>query len=331
MGTGYPYTLYREEFYMQKVIYINDYLSSSEFYGSLLPEIQIVLKYYDKVDELILDFSGTNRVEPNVIPNFLCLGKVIKSLLGYKAIIRIPDTYEGGKLKNYLYQMEFLSLAKESFDFESDPYTGFDGKAIDPLCGTVYFSQETSDDEIGFVFDNMVNPFADRYLKKYNILRLDNGQIENNVINLLKELAANAKEHGKSYSYTSIHAKYSLNTIFIAISDSGMGFFKSCIEEHLAEIKQSGLDIHNEVAAIMYCIYIRKTSKKFGLYAVIKDTINSGGTVRIHSNNSQLIFTPRTIKKFEDGTLLDDNSFKKYNIKSGLKFSGTHIEIEVPF
>ena len=316
---------------MKKIIYINDYLSSSEFYGSILPEIQIVLKYYDKVDELIFDFSGTNKVEPNVIPNFLCLGKVIKSLLGYKAIIRIPDTYEGGKLKNYLYQMKFLGLAKESFDFESDPYTGFEGKAIDPLSGTVYFEQAITDDEIGFVFDNMVAPFADKYLKKYNELKLDNGQIENNVINLLKELAANAKDHGKSYSYASIHAKYSLHTIFIAISDSGVGFLKSCIEEHLEEIKQSGLDIRNEAAAIMYCIYIRKTSKKFGLYAVIKDTINSGGTVRIHSNNSQLIFTPRIIKNFENGTLLEDSSFKKYNIKNDLKFSGTHIEIEVPF
>ena len=316
---------------MKKIIYINDYLSSSEFYGSILPEIQIVLKYYDKVDELIFDFSGTNKVEPNVIPNFLCLGKVIKSLLGYKAIIRIPDTYEGGKRKSYLYQMRFLGLAKESFDFESDPYTGFEGKAIDPLCGTVYFEQAITDDEIGFVFDNMVAPFADKYLKKYNELKLDNGQIENNVINLLKELAANAKDHGKSYSYASIHAKYSLHTIFIAISDSGVGFLKSCIEEHLEEIKQSGLDIRNEAAAIMYCIYIRKTSKKFGLYAVIKDTINSGGTVRIHSNNSQLIFTPRIIKNFENGTLLEDSSFKKYNIKNDLKFSGTHIEIEVPF
>lgn len=316
---------------MQKTIYINDYLSSSEFYGSVLPEIQIVLKYYDKINELIFDFSGTNKIEPNVIPNFLCLGKVIKSLLGHKVTIRIPDTYKGGKLKNYLDQMKFISLAKESFVFESDPYTGFDGKVIDPLCGTVCFSPEATDDEIAFVFDNMVNPFADKYLKQYNKLRLDNGQIENNIINLLKELAANAKDHGKSYSYTSIHAKYSLHTIFIAISDSGIGFLESCIKEHLEEIEESGLDIFDEVAAILYCIYIRKTSKKFGLYAVIKDTINSGGTVRIHSNNSQLIFTPRIKEEFENETLLKDNSFKKYNIRNDLEFSGTHIEIEIPF
>ena len=316
---------------MQKIIYINDHLSSAEFYDSVLPEIQIVLKYYDKINELIFDFSGTSKVEPNVIPNFLSLGKVIKSVLGYKATVRIPDTFKGGKLKNYLYQMKFISLAMESFIFESDPYTGFDGKPIDPLCGTVYFSQDATDDEIGFVFDNMVNPFADKYLKKYNKIRLDDGQIENNVVNLLKELAANAKDHGNSYSYTSIHAKYSSHTIFIAISDSGIGFLKSCIEEHLEEIKKNELDIHDEVAAIMYCIYIRKTSKKFGLYAVIKDTITFGGTVRIHSNNSQIIFTPRIKEEFENGTLLKDNSFKKYNIKNDLEFSGAHIELEIPF
>lgn len=316
---------------MQKIIYINKYLTSAEFYNTLLPEIQIILRYYDKINGVILDFSGTTKIEPNVIPNLLCLGRVIQSLIRNKAIIRIPDTYEGGKLKNYLYQIRFTQLAKDIFVFESDPYTGFEGKTIDPLCGTVYFDEEVTEDTIGFAFDILVGPFAEKYLIDYNRICLENGQIENNVINLLKELAANAMEHGKSHSYTTVHAKYSKKTIYIAISDGGMGFLQSCLKEHITELEEKNVDISNEVEAILYCIYMRKESKIFGLYTVIKDTISNGGTVRIHSNDSQVIFTKRIEEQFRKENLLQDNSFWKYNVRQKLEFSGTHIEIEVPF
>lgn len=316
---------------MQKVIYVNKYLTSAEYYRAILPEIQILLKYYDKIREVIFDFSGTHKIEPNVIPNLLCLGRVIQSLLGYKVIIRIPDTFEGGKLKKYLCLIGFLKLSKISFVFESDPYTGFDGKKIDPLCGTIYFDENIKEDEIGRDFDCLVGPFAEKYLKSFNKLSLDKGQVENKVINLLKELASNAKEHGKSYSYTTVHAKYSNRTIFIAISDSGIGFLQSCNNEHREELLARNIELHNEIEAIVYCIYMRRTSKIFGLYAVIRDTINVGGTVRIHSNDSQVIFTPRIKELFENRLLLDDTEFWKYNVKRDLEFSGTHIEIEIPF
>lgn len=316
---------------MQKIIYVNKYLTSAEYYNALLPEIQILLRYYDKISEVILDFSGTFKIEPNVIPNLLCLGRVIQSLIEKNAIIRIPDTFEGGKLKNYLYQIRFIQLAKDIFDFESNPYTGFDGKAIDPLCGTVYFDEKVTEDKIGFEFDRLVGPFAEKYLLDYNKICLENGQVENNIVNLLKELAANAVEHGKSHSYTTVHAKYSKNMIYIAISDGGIGFKQSCQGEHAEELARKKLNIVNEVEAILYCIYMRKESKIFGLYTVIKDTISNGGTVRIHSNDSQVIFTKRIENQFRNETLLQDNTFWKYNVRHNLEFSGTHIEIEIPF
>lgn len=316
---------------MQKIIYINYDLTSAEYYRTILPEIKIVLKYYDKVEDVVLDFSGTYKVEPNVIPNLLCLGRVIQSLLGHKAIIRIPDTYEGGKIKKYLYLIGFMRFAKSNFEFESDPYTGFDGKNIDPLCGTVFFEKDVKENEIERGFDGLVGPFAGKYLKHFNRLYVGNGQIENDIMNLLKELAANAAIHGKSYSYTTVHAKYSLKTIFIAISDSGVGFLQSCRDKHANELYSKGKILHNEVEAIVYCIYMRRYSKIFGLYAVINNTIKSGGTVRIHSNDSQVIFTPRLQKQFEEGTLLEDEGFWKYNVKQEMEFSGTHMEIEIPF
>ncbi len=316
---------------MEKIIYIDRNLTSAVFYNTVLPQVQIILRYYDKISEVILDFSGTVKIEPNVIPNLLSLGRVIESLSGLKAIIRIPETFEGGKLKNYLYQIKFIQLAKSIFEFESDPYTGFDGKPIDPLCKTIFFDKETSRDEIGYELDGIVGPFANKYLANYNKLCLENGQVENNIVNLLKELAVNATDHGKSYSYTTIHAKYSDKTIYIAISDGGVGFLQSCLDEHAEELISNNKVINNEVEAILYCVYLRGESKIFGLYSVIKDTIGIGGTVRIHSNTSQVIFTKRIEEQFEKGILLKDYSFNKYNVRNNLNFSGAHIEIEVPF
>lgn len=316
---------------MQKIIYVNKYLSSAEYFNNILSEVQSILRYYDIINEVVFDFSGTTRVEPNVIPNLLCLGKVIQSVMGRKAIIRIPDTFEGGKLKNYFYQIKFTQYAKNEFEFESDPYTGFDGKIIDPVCRTVFFPDKILRDEIEYKFDQLVGPFAYKYLAKYNTSPQGGGPDENSILNFLKELAVNSCEHGLSYSYTTIHAKYSNRTIYIAISDGGRGFLESCVEEHAEDIYHYKKVIDSEACAILYCINVRKKSKIFGLHSVIRDTISVGGTVRIHSNDSQVIFTPRIKEQFEKDILLDDLSFWKYNVKKDLRFGGTHIEIEIPF
>ena len=245
---------------MQQIIYVERYLTSAEYYGFLLPKIQLILKYYDKTDAIILDFSGTLKIEPNVIPNLLCIGQKIKDILGYNAIIRIPDTYEGGKIKKYLFLIGFTKYSKGIYDSEFDLYTGFEGKTIDPLCGTVYFESQVSKDEIGRKFDQMIGPFAEKYLRKFDKINMFNGQIENDIINLLKELAVNAKDHGKSFSYTTVHAKYSKRIIYISISDAGQGFFRSCMEKYKKELLENNQTISNEVEAILYCIYVRTVS-----------------------------------------------------------------------
>lgn len=316
---------------MQRVIYVNKYLTSAKYYDTILPEIQTILKYYDKVDDVIFDFSGTNTIEPNVVPNLLCMGNTIYNVLGRKAIIRIPETYEGGRLKKYCYSIGFTELAKRSFEFEADPYTGFEGKNIDPLCGTVFFSENVTEDTIGQTFDQLVGPFAERYLDGYSRISLFSGQRENDIINLLKELAANAREHSNSYSYATVHAKYSEKKIYIAISDNGIGFLQSCREKHCKELEQKNRVLYNEIDAIDYCVYRREERKKFGLYSVIKDVLDVGGKVRIHSNDSQIIYTERVKEGFINKTLFNDWGFKKYNVRRDLIFGGTHIEIEIPF
>lgn len=316
---------------MDKIISINKYLTSSEFYKNVLSEVQIVLRYHDKIDNIIFDFSGTRKIEPNVIPNLLCLGRVIESILGRKAIISIPDTYEGGKVKNYLYLIGFTKLAGNVFWFESDPYGGLEGKQIDPLCGTIYFRDTIERDYITFTINDLIEPFADKYLNKFDRLSLEEGQMKNQITDLLKELAENAKVHGKSYSYTTVHANYMEKTIYIAISDNGIGFRESCTLEHEQTLFENKIVLQNELDAILFCVYMRNSSMKFGLYPIIRDVLKNKGIVRIHSNNTQIVFTPRAIEAFISKKLLEDRSFCKFNVRQELSFGGTHIEIEIPF
>lgn len=316
---------------MQKVIYVNKHLTSAGYYKTLLPEVQTALKYYDKLDDVVFDLSGTQSIEPNVIPNLLCLGNMVFALTGKKIVLRIPETYDGGKLKNYLNSIGFLKLAKSGFYFESDPFTGFEGSMIDPLCGTVFFEKNIQEDEIGRTFDLLVGPFAEKYLKNYSKISLKSGQRENDIINLLKELAANASEHSGSYSYVTVHAKYSERKIYIAISDGGRGFLHSCQVKHAEELAKENKVLYNEIEAIDYCVYRHEESKKFGLYALIKDVITADGKVRIHSNDSQIIYTRTRISDFYNKTTLKNNEFWKYNINRDWIFGGAHLEIEIPF
>ena len=117
-----------------------------------------------------------------------------------------------------------------------------------------------------------------------------------------------------------MHANYSLKKIYIAVSDIGCGF--------LGSLKDCKID--NEKEAILEGVYKRKDSKIYGLFNVIRRVLDYGGKVRIHSNDTQIIFTPRIKNEFIWGRLCKIDSFTKYNVKNTAYFDGVHIEIEMP-
>ena len=80
-----------------KYIEMPHILTSYEFYNTLLPQIY-ELPVTD-CTSIILDFTGTYKVEPLVIPNLLCLGCEIQKRFGKTAILDIPDISYLGKLK----------------------------------------------------------------------------------------------------------------------------------------------------------------------------------------------------------------------------------------
>lgn len=298
-------------------------LTSYEFYNNLLTQRDKIK--IEKNQDIILDFSGTYRIEPLVVPNLLCLGYELRKRYEKSAKILIPDISYSGELKNYINEIGFVKYAKKYglYEFVSSPYGGLEGKKIDPICGTLYFDTNNTIDEINRGVEFYISPFADQYLARFKGLRENEDGIyyENEITEFLEEMIINCKIHAKSYSFTTLHAKYSVNKIFIAVSDFGSGFYNTI--GVLEKCK-------DEVSSILAGVYKRKNSKVYGLYNVIRRVLEYEGKVRIHSNNAQIIFTPRILKDFIEEKLFENISFEKYNVKRNIPFEGVHIELELP-
>lgn len=310
---------------MQNNVYIEiprDF-TSYEFYNNVVFQKNRVK--IQNEPNIILDFSRTLRVEPVVIPNLLCMGYELRKKYNQAAYIYIPDVSYSGELKNYLNEINFTEYAQEFglYDFVSSPYGGLEGKRIDPICGTIYFDVDDTVDNINQKVEDCIIPFADEYLYKFQSMRECEQGIYyvNEIAEFLEEIILNCKQHAKSFSFTTLHAKYSMKKIYISVSDFGCGFGNTI---------KSKKPYTNEVEAILSGVYKRKDSKVYGLYNVIRRVLSFGGKVRIHSNNAQIIFTQRVLGEFVDNKLFEANGFNKYNLKRNIPFDGVHIELELP-
>ena len=291
--------------------------TSYEFYSNILPQIKI-----SGEEESVLDMSFTRRIEPLVIPNLLCLAYQRKNECGIILKLLIPDTATGGLIRNYLNEIGFTKYAIRTglFEFIQDPYGGLEGKKIDPICGTLVFNASDSRDDIYRGVDMCITPFSEEYLARFQIYDKDKYRYMNEITAFLEEILINCKIHAKSFSITTLHANYSTKKIYISVSDVGCGF--------LSTTEESGIE--DEKQAILNGVYKRKNSKVYGLYNVIRRVLEYDGKVRIHSNDTQLVFTPRVLNEFKEECLENMESFEKYNVKHTQLYNGVHIEIELP-
>lgn len=305
-----------------KYILIPDNLTSYEFYNAILPMISEV---GESGNDIVLDFSHIKNIDSLVIPNLLCLGQIWKNKYSRPIIIYIPDTYYSGKVKKYLFDIGFTEYAEYYglFDFIGEIWGGLAKDSIDPICKTIYFSAKQSDDDIIRTVELNVKPFAEKYISDFESIREceDGFFYSNDIVDFLTELVINSKIHAKSISFATLAAKYSTKKICLAVSDCGEGFSSTIGKEMKA---------NSEEEAIMLGIYKRDQSKVYGLYNIIKQIIECGGKVRIHSNDTQMIFTQKVMGSFLEKRLNCDE-FRKYNIRESVLFEGVHVELEIPF
>lgn len=334
---------------MDKDIFIQTpvFFDSKKFYSYyFLGRINAVKLNNDQ--NLFLDFSNTRRIDPAVIPNLLIMGKRIQEDFGKKAILYLPDTLEMGYIKKYMDQIGFIDyvIKFDLYDFLYTPYGGQFGKEIDPLCRTVYFDgnrERSSYDSIRARITQKIKPFADKYLSSFEHFEFSangEGDYKNSILEIIYEMNKNCLDYSGSASFTTAHSRYKDNTINISISDIGRGFRKSFIDKKNdcdKELKYSDYQLQlleknydDELTAIIDGINWQKKSKIYGLSGVIREILRLHGIVRIHSNDTMVVFTEEYIKDLEGEALLSNERFRSHNVIRNIKFDGVHVEIVIP-
>lgn len=326
---------------MKNVIQISKHLTSAQFYDVLLSEVNCLKNVHNEECPIILDFSLTEKIEPHVIPNLLVLGKVIKGETGTRIVIRIPDTLRAEKLKFYLNEIGFLQIADgKIFNFEKTPYLGMSGKRIDPICGSLLFNKDMDREQIINGIIGYVSPFSDKYLDKYSEFLQEEELYINKIDHFLYEIVDNSRIHGNSDSFMTIQARYWDRKIYISVADAGVGFLNAWNEIHYDKDKAmlgiekallNGKKPRNELEAIICGVYKRSESKIYGLYSILKQTLELQGKIRIHSNDTQVMFTPRLMDSINERNLLHEQSFYQWNVRRQVYLKGVHIELEIPF
>ena len=309
---------------MSYIIHFDGNLTSYTFYNELLGKLH---NYFieGKDQQLVFDFSQVKLVEPIVIPNLLCVGYIIRTSTGNPPKIFIPDNISAGYLKRYLFDINFTNYAKEYglFSFDDTVFGGLSESNMDKLNNTILFHQDETEQESWDKICYYSQKFVNKYLKDYDSYIAPT----NLILELSREIVENSKGHGKSFCFMTIQYNYSREKVYIAYSDCGQGFLKSFSNKRIV--------VKNEIESIIEGIFLRY-QKPFGLYSVIQKTLSLGGIVRIHSNQDQLVLTPNTMLSLDISNNSSDlkkillSEQYKNNVRRNLKFSGVHIEIEIP-
>lgn len=329
------------------------FLSSVQFFN-LLREIETM-----KIgkEQVLLDLSGVHRIDGNVIPNLLLLGNWLEKKTGYIPVIRMGKSFESGYLKKYLYGIKFYEHSKSVYLFEdpTDQYGGFEGKSMDSLNNTWHTEfpffdviQDNSDiqkketeinrysNEIKRKVFFETKMFLNDYLRKFEYG--DTEDKENGIADIIIQMVSNAIERGFSECYFTLQANYTKKSILIAVSDRGIGMRNSINRQRNGkwsvgnEDKYSFFkrDVNSELEAIIEGVYYRKNSSVYGLYNAISQIIDMFGTVRIHSNDTQVILTNRIKNQFQQETIYRYLKTNEYNRRETVVFPGVHIEAEIP-
>jgi hypothetical protein len=345
--------------YMEKsvenyIVKFDEDVTSFFFYNKMLPSLHEYFKFHRDSD-LYFDFSDVEFVNPLVIPNILTLAVILKEYFGQPVRLFIPWK---PRLLSYLADIKFIDIVTRYSLFDIDEgYIGdYETHKIKEECKTFVFSYD-SDEE--YIYNSI--SLSNEIFK--NIYRDDpNISVEklDNLKKILTEICKNGCSHSKSMCFATMQTNLSRNIKFkkayISISDCGIGYYDSIRSKILDSgflpyfmDKDDYLKLEaiyeKDIAGILEAIFFRRDQAIYGMYDVINRVVANDGIVRIHSCQTQLIFTKNNFSHYLNDNKKLLNDFKtKYDesIKSNLntkyssvrnseaKFKGVHIEIEIP-
>lgn len=308
---------------MENIIYIKPHEGSKEFttysfYNYLLPKLQ---EHYKKNKQIpVFSIEKAKRISPLVIPNIIGLGYYLKTF--HKQPIQLLMSYEP-KLLYYLTKANFFKICGEKtpinpqglsiFEFNEGFLGGFSSyiEKEQRKAHKIYYYLpllEKSDDL--YSHDTLVEDLSLFTLREQfeEVLR-DNISDEfiSESIESIAEPISNGILHSESLTWAisqTTPGEHSKTTL--SISDVGIGFEESLVKKGIIpkivnKAKRVGLfkDSLNDFFYIMEAIFFSMVKNRRGLIDFIFD-VAANGTVRIHYQSTQIIFTPRIILKSTD-------------------------------
>lgn len=336
------------------IIKFDEDVTSFSFYNKVIPSVHDYLVNCSN-RKLYLDFSDVEFVNPLVIPNILTLAVVLKNHLLEPAQLFIPWK---PKLLSYLSDIGFIDIVRkyELFDIDERYIGDYETCTLKNECKTFVFEYGSEEENIfnTLSVSNEVFKYICNENSQTNIEKLDN------LKKILTEICKNGCSHSKSMCFATMQTNMSKNVKFkkayISISDCGVGYYDSIFEK-ISDFgftpyfmsKDDFLKLQTsedkDIAAILEAIMFRRHQSIYGMFDVISRVVSNDGVVRIHSFQTQLVFSKNNFSKYISNNKLLLNDFKtkyqqaintelnsKYsNIrKSEAIFKGVHIEIEVP-
>lgn len=307
------------------IISVEGNLTSFVFYNELLGKLH---EYYEsgQKKEVLFDFTKIESIDSLVIPNLLCVCHIIKVNSEHVPTMMFSENISDEKIRRYINDINFVKIGKKFNLIKFQNAECQSSHSVESLDTTTYFN--SNEDEI--LTWSRMTVVVDEFLRKYNSKdAVQINPVERSLLmEISNEIVSNSIKHGKSFVFVTMHYNKTLKRLKLSFSDCGMGFYNTMM--------QKGCNVENNIDAIIQGLYTRKAEDVYGLYSVIKRILlYKESVVRIHSSDTQIIFTNNLLTKFAE--LNDASQYVKElqsascqkNVKQNVKYAGVHIEFDI--
>lgn len=324
---------------------VDEYFSSYKFYNSFLSQLHDYFSSSSHTDKIIINFSNVNKISPLVVPNLLNVGIILRNYFGEPVEVFVPWNR---KLIAYLRDIDFFDLNESLNIFQIDKrFTGGVSldRSISDICGTLLIEKEQGKADI-------YNCYLNRY-KAPLLHKLNSEDTVNNILYIMAELSHNGAQHSEGSCFVSFQLNQ-MNKFEFSVSDCGIGYKESLFTKE-RDLIFKNFDHQNEInldhfISILEAIFYRKETHEevYGIYSIFNDVLPLGGVIRVHTHNTQAVFTSHNFKEFLEqqptratiSQIIEkftktEKSTKNLKHKplrvSPVNYKGVHIEIEIPF
>ena len=318
------------------------------FYHHLIPALRTCL--LERKPSLIsLDMTDVASVSPLVLPNLVVVGKILCEHFGTPGNLILST--RNLEMLQFLKGMGFFSLLDQHnfFAYDENFVCGISGKVTGDLATVVYVPPtDLSAEEIFhqvFRDNRSINRFID-HLDSFSMARV--------FARTVGELTYNSSAHGRSPAVISAYGGPKLG-LHCAVSDCGIGYLSSLLEHPAdllvySESEMQRVDRLSNFRAIIEAVCRRLGHETYGVSTVIRDIAGVGGVTRVHSFDTQVVFTPRNqsrLAPFRDNETIDSRGRELGRMLLALadradslqsspvriresRLAGVHIEFELP-